>query len=115
MRVFSLVTLALAAIVSMACGPQDPEKLYADLGCPRCHGFHLEGNRYGPALDRLEEDWDSAETIGTYLRDPQPIVENDPRLSAQDTEYELKMQKVVDASDKDLAVLAKWLLEAGKE
>jgi len=110
MRLLPALLLAIAAAISPACGPGDPESLYVDLGCPRCHGFHLEGNRYGPALDRLGENWDSAQTIGAYLRDPQALVAKDPRLSGQDSRYELKMQRVTAASDEELIILSTWLL-----
>lgn len=112
MRRFGALILPIATLASFACGPPDPETLYVDLGCPRCHGFHIEGNRYGPSLKGLSEHWDSPQTVVTYLRDPQSVVENDARLKAQDAEYDLKMQPVTDSSDEDLAVLAVWLLTA---
>ena len=105
--------LPLMVLASLGCGPPDPETLYVDLGCPRCHGFHLEGNRYGPTLEGLSEHWDSPQMVVTYLRDPQTTVENDARLKAQDAEYKLKMQPVTDSSDEDLAILATWLLAPG--
>lgn len=110
MKPAAAIILTIAGIASMACGPTDPEKLYVDLGCPRCHGFHLEGNRYGPALDRLGNTWDSATTMSAYLRDPKTTIERNPRLKAQDAKYDLKMQPVTEASDEDLIVLSAWLL-----
>ena len=114
MRRLAASILSITAVASLGCGPPDPETLYVDLGCPRCHGFHLGGNRYGPTLEGLAENWDSAQTIVAYLRDPQTVVENDPRLKAQDADYKLKMQPVTDSSDEDLAVLGAWLLAPGK-
>ena len=110
MRRLGALILPIAALASMGCGPPDPETLYVDLGCPRCHGFHQEGNRYGPTLKGLSENWDSAQTVVTYLRDPKTVVENDARLKAQDRNYELKMQPVTGKSDEDLAILATYLL-----
>lgn len=112
MRLIGLVVLSLTALVATACGPSDPETLYVDLGCPRCHGFQLEGNRYGPALKGLGEHWLSAQTMAVYLRDPEAIAGNDARLTAQDSEYELKMQPILTHSDEDLESLAAWLLES---
>ncbi len=102
--------LPLAALASAACGPPNPETLFVDLGCPRCHGFHQEGNRYGPSLKGLSEHWGSAQTVVTYLRDPKTAVENDARLKAQDADYSLKMQPVTEKTDEALIVLANWLL-----
>ena len=110
MKRLGAAILPIAVLASAACGPQNPETLYVDLGCPRCHGFHQEGNRYGPTLKDLGEHWDSAQKIVTYLHDPQTMVENDARLKAQDADYKLKMQPVTGKSDEDLAVLATWLL-----
>ncbi len=110
MRRLSALILPIAALASFGCGPPDPETLYVDLGCPRCHGFHQDGNRYGPTLKGLSEHWDSTQTVVTYLRDPKSVVENNARLKTQDAEYDLKMQPVKDSSDEDLAVLAAWLL-----
>ena len=110
MKRLGALILPIAALLSTACGPPDPEILYVDLGCPRCHGAHLEGNRYGPAVKGLSEHWDSAQTMATYLRDPKQVVENNARLKAQDADYDLKMQPVTDSSDEDLALLAAWLL-----
>ncbi len=110
MRRLSALILPIAALASFGCGPPDPEALYVDLGCPRCHGFHQDGNRYGPTLKGLSEHWDSTQTVVTYLRDPKSVVENNARLKTQDAEYDLKMQPVTDSSDEDLAVLAAWLL-----
>ncbi|MEN8164652.1 MAG: c-type cytochrome [Acidobacteriota bacterium] len=110
MRRLAAMILPVAALVSTACGPPDPETLYVDLGCPRCHGFQQEGNRYGPTLKGLSEHWDSEQAVVTYLRNPAEIVENDPRLKAQDADYDLKMQPVASRSDEDLAVLGAWLL-----
>jgi len=110
MKLLGALILLTAALASTACGPPDPETLYVDLGCPRCHGFHQDGNRYGPTLKGLSDHWDSPQTVVTYLRDPKTTVENDPRLKAQDADYELKMQPVTVSSDTDLAVLAAWLL-----
>ncbi len=110
MRRLGVLILPIAVLASIGCGPPNPETLYVDLGCPRCHGFQLEGNRYGPTLKGLSEHWDSAQTVVTYLRDPKTMVENDARLKAQDADYKLKMQPVTDKSDGDLAVLGSWLL-----
>ncbi len=110
MKRLGALILPIAALLSIACGPPDPETLYGDLGCPRCHGTNLEGNRYGPTVKGLSEHWGSPQAMVTYLRDPKPVVENDARLKAQDAEYDLKMQPVTDSSDEDLAVLAAWLL-----
>ncbi len=114
MRRLATLILPISIFASLGCGPPDPETLYVDLGCPRCHGFHLEGNRYGPTLEGLNKNWDSAQTIVTYLRDPKTSVENDPRLKAQDADYKLKMQPVTASSDEDLAVLGAWLLAPGE-
>ncbi len=110
MRGLAALILPIAVVASFGCGPPDPETLYVDLGCPRCHGFQLEGNRYGPTLEGLGEHWDSAQTIVTYLRDPKTVVENDARLKAQDADYDLKMQPVTDTPDEDLIALGAWLL-----
>ncbi len=110
MRFPGALILPIMALLSMACGPPDPKTLYVDLGCPRCHGFHQEGNRYGPSLTGLARNWQSSQTIVAYLRDPTSIVENDARLKTQDAEFELKMQPVTDRSDEDLVLLADWLL-----
>lgn len=112
MKRLGLVFLPVAVLLSTACGPTNPETLYVDLGCPRCHGFQLEGNRYGPTLEGLSEHWDSAQEVVTYFRDPATIVENDARLKAQDSEYNLKMQPLTTNSDEDLEILAAWLLKA---
>lgn len=110
MRHLAAIILGVTGLASLACGPSEPDALYVDLGCPRCHGFQLEGNRYGPALNGLRENWDSTDRMTAYLRDPKTIIESDSRLKAQDAGYELKMQPVTDASDEDLAILSTWLL-----
>jgi len=112
-RRLATLILPIAVMASFGCGPPDPETLYVDLGCPRCHGFHREGNRYGPTLEGLSENWDSAQTVVSYLRDPKTVVENDARLKAQDADYKLKMQPVTGTPDEDLTILTAWLLAPG--
>ncbi len=110
MRRIGILLFPVLLLPVLACGPPDPETLYTDLGCPRCHGFHREGNRYGPTLQTLAEDWDSAESLVKYFHDPSAVVAGDQRLQVQDAEYELKMQPVTGRSDEDLTILADWLL-----
>ena len=112
MKMLGATILAAAGLASIACGPPDPESLYVELGCPRCHGFELQGNRYGPALHRLGENWDSEARMAAYLKDPKTVIESDPRLKAQDAGYELKMQPVTTASDEEISILATWLVKA---
>ncbi len=106
-----MVVLIAAALT--ACGLSSPDKLYTELGCPRCHGHNLEGNRYGPALSNLETLWDSDQELVTYMRDPKAYVTGHSRLEEQGKEFGLMMLPVKDASDEQLETLAKWLREQG--
>lgn len=110
MRVASVLLVSAAALTLVGCGPREPRVAYEELGCPRCHGFHREGNRYGPPLKDLDRFWSSEADLVAYLENPAAVVERDPRLSAQDGAYELKMQPVTGASREEKTALATWLL-----
>jgi cytochrome c553 len=102
---------AAALLAAGACGPGTPEDLYVRLGCPRCHGQDLRGNRYGPPLTGLDALWDSSGDLVAYLRDPQSVVVGEPRLQAARKEYGLMMLPVTRASDQEIEQLAAWLLD----
>ena len=110
MKIRLLIPIACLALTCIGCGPPDGETVYNDLGCQRCHGFQLEGNRYGPPLERIADHWESADSIVTYMKNPAAVVEKDPRLKAQDADYDLRMQPVTSASEEELRALADWLL-----
>jgi hypothetical protein len=102
--------MSVTAVILVACGAGDPgAKLYADLGCPGCHGKNGEGNRYGPALENLGEHYASDAELVRYLKDPKAAVEGSERLQRQAKDFKLRMLPVKDASDSQLEVLAAWL------
>lgn len=110
-RLAALLSLT-AMLVLAGCGPGDPETLYSNLGCPRCHGLHREGDLSGPSLKALADTWDSASSLVSYLHDPQSVVDHHRRLKNQGTDYKLKMLPVSGISDEQLHILADWLLTA---
>jgi cytochrome c551/c552 len=103
------VVPAVVVAAICACGPSTPDALFVDLGCPRCHGQHLEGNRYGPPLTDIGPLWDSDETLAAYLRDPKSAIADHPRLKQARQRYGLMMLPVTTASDEQIRNLAHWL------
>lgn len=109
MKKTAFCVIPIVVLLLTACGPASPDKLYTELGCPRCHGHSLEGNRYGPELSDLGNLWESDQELVTYMRDPKAYVAGHPRLEKQGKEFGLMMLPVKDASDEELLILSRWL------
>jgi len=108
-------------------GPQPPPGLgevqlagwraYVDLNCASCHGEDREGKRSGPPLVGLAENW-TADTIVSYLLDPDAMVRANPRLAYRAEQYAIGMPKVSGktpgyadrAGEETLRALAGYLL-----
>ena len=110
----SFAIAAVAVLVLAACGasgppPGSPQALYINLGCAKCHGPALEGQRSGPPLTGLATRWDAA-TLTSYLRNPRSFVETNPRLTYLDEQYPIAMPAYPEPSDEDLQKLVDFIL-----
>lgn len=92
--------------IASGCGGREPRppqglnenqlagwRVYVDLNCGSCHGENREGKRSGPALTGLAEHW-TADTIVSYLEDPDAMLKADPRLAYRAEKYAIGMPKV---------------------
>jgi hypothetical protein len=105
---------AIAGLGLVACGlsgpaPGSPEALYVNLGCAKCHGENLQGQRSGPPLDALGDRW-NMDSLVEYFHDPKAVMEKNPRLKYMAENYPIAMPAFAHTSDEDLQKLARFLL-----
>ena len=105
---------AAAAMGLVACGPSgppagSPEALYVSLGCAKCHGENLQGQRSGPPLTALGDRWNE-ESLMEYLRNPKSVMEKNPRLKYMAEDYPIAMPAFAHAGDENLEKLAQFML-----
>ena len=112
----SCLVVAATMLIVVACGAPapktgSPEALYINLGCAKCHGDNLQGQRSGPPLDALEDRW-KEESLLEYFNDPKAVMEVNPRLKYMAESYPIVMPGYPDTSEEDLRKLAKFILES---
>jgi mono/diheme cytochrome c family protein len=85
--------------------------IYASMqnACAVCHGPDGAGGPMGPSLDGIEADWNEADLV-SFIRDPVPWLGKSARLNEVHSRYPVGMTPPKDMSDKDAALLARWLL-----
>ncbi len=108
---FGVVATVVLVLACGAAGPPagTPEALYFDLGCAKCHGAELQGQRNGPPLTRLDERWDE-ESLVEFLQDPQGFIDRKPELEYRFEQYAIAMHAFGTTPEPDLRKLAGWLL-----
>jgi cytochrome c553 len=113
--VYAFFAVAVVAGLGLvACGisgptPGSPEALYVNLGCAKCHGENLQGQRSGPPLNALAERW-NVESLIEYLSDPRAVMEKNPRLKYLAENYPIMMPAFAHTSEEDLRKLAQFIL-----
>lgn len=112
----ALLSAAAALVILTACGasgppPGSPQALYVELGCAKCHGPELQGQRSGPPLTGLGERWNE-QTLASYLKDPRSFVEANPRLSYLDEQYAIAMPAYPQIPEEDLKKLVDFMLSS---
>jgi cytochrome c551/c552 len=112
---FIVTGTALALAACAASGPPagSPEALYADLGCAKCHGENLEGQRSGPPVNDLANRWDE-DSLVAYFKDPKAVMEERPRLKYMAEDYPIMMPAFPDTNEEDLRMLAQFVLSSRK-
>jgi hypothetical protein len=98
--------IGCAMVTAQGCGggtPNPPPGLtetqlagwreYVELDCARCHGEYREGTRTAPPLVDLAGHWD-ADSLVSYLTDPNAMLDKDPRLLRLVEKYSLRMPPV---------------------
>lgn len=66
---------------------------YVELDCAKCHGQYREGTRTAPPLVDLADHWD-ADTLVSYLTDPNAMLDKNPHLLRLVERYSLRMPPV---------------------
>lgn len=112
--VLGLAMAGLAALLACSGGPAEVPSgpgaaVYSQLGCGGCHGPTGEGMPAAPALTGLAAHWNQQELVA-YLRDPQSVLHERPRLQYRSEQYPLQMPAYAGASQADLEALASYLL-----
>lgn len=80
--------------------------------CARCHGRAGEGSFMAPELSRVAEHWD-VERLGRYLRDPEKVIAEDPRLLEQGRRYSQRMPAFPQLTPEQREKVAEWVLQRG--
>jgi mono/diheme cytochrome c family protein len=107
---------AVTILVLAACGepgppPGTPEALYLDLGCVKCHGPDRQGQKSGPPLLDIGDNWQEEDLL-EYLADPKGVMEKTPRLKYMAENYPIMMPAYADTNEEDLRKLARFILES---
>jgi mono/diheme cytochrome c family protein len=129
-RFIGSVVVVTVVVVGLGCGPSAPTppqglndsqlagwQAYVDLKCASCHGEEREGKRSGPPLTGLAEHW-TADTLVSYLSDPDAVVKTSLRLAFKAEKYAISMPAVSgkapgygdNANPEALAAIAEYML-----
>jgi cytochrome c553 len=108
----AIVAMAATLAVTTACGNGaggSANHVYVRFECGKCHGDDREGARTAPPLTGLAPRWTEASLI-EYMRDPQGVTRDTPRITLRNEQYPLKMPSYAAAAESDLSELARFLL-----
>jgi mono/diheme cytochrome c family protein len=129
-RTLVCAVVACGFAVAVGCGGRRPTppaglnevqtagwQAYIDLNCASCHGEEREGQRSGPVLAGLAEQW-TADSLVAYLTDPDAVVKATPRLAYKAEKYSIGMPSAsakspgyaAKAREEKLEALAEYLL-----
>ncbi|MBR9979033.1 MAG: cytochrome c [Bacteroidetes bacterium] len=112
-------TVLLSLLLLAGCGQSEQKtddpvlaegrRAFTDRGCITCHGKQAEGTRMGPALEDLSRHYDVSRLI-EYLKNPDAMIKEDERLSAQAEDYVGMMPRFDYLSPEELEALARYAL-----
>jgi cytochrome c len=109
--------VSILVVLASCSGPAEPveegARLYAELGCAKCHGEQLEGKRTAPPLLGLAEHWD-AEGLTRFVLDPVSFEPVPARIREIREATPLRMPPLANADDAQVATLIDYLLRQEK-
>lgn len=109
---FTLAALLLTSCLGRKAVPEGASgaEIYVLQNCRLCHEEDGSGSGRGPALGQLRTNW-TVEQLVSYLSDPAPFIEADPRLKKLEDTHSLPMPRYHNLTEQQRSRLAVWLLE----